>query len=177
MHFFITVLTLAVVAPAFAFPSNRTVRDDLTCVHCGTTSDATLSDCQTLVQPDVWNAAWAGGSDTCQLVGRAVSSSTTDIASQSWSSPTPGWINIEAYNVACHGNCCAYYSPYPGRSATLDQEITRQRAASLLGCGDTDVNKINGLEIAEADRSGVCLSNGNGCGDCFDDNDFESSCA
>jgi hypothetical protein len=110
---------------------------------------ATLSDCQALVQPDVWNAAWAGGSNTCQLVGRAVSSPTTDIASHSWSSPTPGWYNIEAYNVACHGNCalnvveteqavmnlpftdCAYYSPYPGRSATLDQEITRQRGKFL----------------------------------------------
>jgi hypothetical protein len=66
-------------------------------------------------------------------------------------------------------------------------------AASILGCGDTKVNKINGLEITRADKSGVCLSNGKGCGDCFgkldhaldiamliedskDDNDFESTC-
>ncbi|KAJ7829300.1 hypothetical protein B0H14DRAFT_2594186 [Mycena olivaceomarginata] len=139
MLLFAAVLSLVLATPAIAFPSNLTVRDDLTCVHCGTTSDATLSDCQALVQPDTWAAAWAGDSNTCQL--------------------------------------CVTYSPYPGRSATLDQEITRQRAASLLGCGATDVNKINGLEIAEADRSGVCLSNGDGCGDCFDDNDFEASCA
>ncbi|KAJ7309307.1 hypothetical protein DFH08DRAFT_974785 [Mycena albidolilacea] len=160
MLFFAAALSLVLATPAIAFPSNLTARDDLTCVHCGTTSDATLSDCQALVQPDTWAAAWAGDSNTCH-----------------WSSATPGWYNNKAYNVACHGNCCAYYSPYPGRSATLDQEITRQRAASLLGCGATDVNKINGLEIAEADRSGVCLSNGDGCGDCFDDNDFEASCA
>jgi hypothetical protein len=66
-------------------------------------------------------------------------------------------------------------------------------AASILGCGDTKVNKINGLEITRADKSGVCLSNGNGCGDCFgkldhaldiamlteaskDDSDFASTC-
>ncbi|KAJ7327893.1 hypothetical protein DFH08DRAFT_1084587 [Mycena albidolilacea] len=43
---------------------------------------------------------------------------------------------------------------------------------NLLGCGAPDVNKINGIEIAKADRSGLCLSNGDGCGDCFDNNDF-----
>ncbi|KAJ6567932.1 hypothetical protein DFH09DRAFT_437531 [Mycena vulgaris] len=144
---------------AMAFPSNITARQDQTCVHCGTTSDATLSDCQALVQPDTWNSAWAAGSNVCH-----------------WSSARPGWYNVEAYNVACHGNCCAYYGPYPGRSATFDQELIRQRAASLLGCGDASVNKINGLEITRADASGVCLSNGDGCGDCFDDNDFASTC-
>lgn len=29
------------------------------------------------------------------------------------------------------------------------------------------MNKINGLEKTMADKSGVCLSNGDGCGDCF----------
>ncbi|KAJ7327880.1 hypothetical protein DFH08DRAFT_967672 [Mycena albidolilacea] len=160
MYFTAAIFSLALAIPAIAFPSNLTARDDLTCVHCGTTSDATLSDCQALVQPDVWNGAWAGGSNKCH-----------------WSNARPGWQNNEAFNVACHGNCCAYYSAYPGRPSTLDSEITRQRAASLLGCGATNVNKINGLEIAKADKSGVCLSNGDGCGDCFDDNDFASSCA
>ncbi|KAJ7809674.1 hypothetical protein B0H13DRAFT_2385098 [Mycena leptocephala] len=148
-----------VASPAIARPSNMTSRQANTCVHCGTTSDATLSDCQALVQPDTWNSVWAAGSNVCH-----------------WSSAKPGWYNNKAYNLACHGNCCAYYSPYPARDPNFDQELLRQRAQSLLGCGDTAVDKINGLEITTADRSGVCLSNGNGCGDCFDDGDFASTC-
>lgn len=36
-------------------------------VHCGTTQDATLSDCETLLYNDgVWNAAWAGNTNVCQ---------------------------------------------------------------------------------------------------------------
>ncbi|KAJ6565846.1 hypothetical protein DFH09DRAFT_462435 [Mycena vulgaris] len=160
MHSLAILLALSISASrALAFPSNMTARQDQTCVHCGTTSDATLSDCQALVQPDTWNAAWAAGSNVCH-----------------WSSATPGWYNQKAYNLACHGNCCAYYSAYPGRDATFDQELMRQRAQSLLGCGDQAANKINGLEITRADRSGVCLSNGKGCGDCFDDSDFASTC-
>ncbi|KAJ6565676.1 hypothetical protein B0H10DRAFT_2112658 [Mycena sp. CBHHK59/15] len=159
MHTFAILIAIVAASPAIAFPSNMTARQDQTCVHCGTTSDATLSDCQALVQPDTWNSAWAAGSNVCH-----------------WSSATPGWYNNKAYNVACHGNCCAYYSPYPNTDPTFDQEITRQRAQSLLGCGDAKVNKINGLEITRADKSGVCLSNGNGCGDCFDDSDFASTC-
>lgn len=41
-------------------------RDAGQTVHCGTTSDATLSDCQALVDLDTWNAAYAGTSNTCQ---------------------------------------------------------------------------------------------------------------
>jgi isochorismate hydrolase len=38
-------------------------------VHCGTTSDATLSDCQALLNDDTtWDAAWAGSSNVCQFV-------------------------------------------------------------------------------------------------------------
>jgi hypothetical protein len=63
---------------------------------------------------------------------------------------------------------CAYYAPGFRTQANFDEELTRQRAAGLLGCGDKDTNTINGLEVAQADGSGVCLSDGNGCGDCFD---------
>ncbi|KAJ7912194.1 hypothetical protein B0H13DRAFT_1613837 [Mycena leptocephala] len=148
MQYLASLLAIAFASTAMALPSNVTARDpDQTCVHCGTTSDATLSDCQTLVQPDTWNKVWAAGSNVCH-----------------WSSATPGWYNNKAYNVACNGNCCAYYSPYPNTDPVFDQDLIRTRAASILGCGDTKVNKINGLEITRADKSGVCLSNGNGCG-------------
>jgi hypothetical protein len=90
MLFFAAALSLVLATPAITFPSNLTARDDLTCVHCGTTSDgtfflsdwtqrrltrnrpATLSDCQALVQPDTWAAAWAGDSNTCQFVCGAI---------------------------------------------------------------------------------------------------------
>jgi hypothetical protein len=41
MLFFAVALSLVLANPAIAFPSNLTSRDDLTCVHCGTTSDGT----------------------------------------------------------------------------------------------------------------------------------------
>ncbi|CAL1706547.1 unnamed protein product [Somion occarium] len=119
-------------------------------VHCGTTEDATLSDCQALVDPGTWNGAWAGTSNVCH-----------------YTNPISLEIDAVAHNVACHGNCCVYVA----RSDNPDKEQTRTEAQGLLGCGDTGANKINGLDFF-ADRHGVCLSNGNGCGDCFDDSDF-----
>ncbi|KAJ6469665.1 hypothetical protein DFH09DRAFT_1111136 [Mycena vulgaris] len=153
MHSLAILLALSISASrALVFPSNMTARQHQTCIHCGTTSDATLSDCQVLVQPDTWNAAWAAGSNVCQSVVYVFFPRRTDAASVGRARPPVG---------------CAYYSVYPGRDATFDQELMRQRAQSLLGCGDQAANKINGLEITRADRSGVCLSNGKGCGDCF----------
>jgi len=60
---------------------------------------------------------------------------------------------------------CAYYAS--GQSDEIGGELPdstslRDRAASLLGCGDTDNNKINGLTVLTTDGSGVCLSDGNG---------------
>ena len=77
-------------------------------------------------------------------------------------------INQKAYNVACHGNCCAYYANGFRTQPNFDSDSIRSRAASLLGCGDSDKNSINGLQVTPVDGSGVCLSDGNGCGDCFD---------
>jgi len=57
---------------------------------------------------------------------------------------------------------CAYYASGQNDAGTIDSGTLRNRAASLLGCGDTAANKINGLEVAIADGSGVCLSNGDG---------------
>ncbi|CAL1699320.1 unnamed protein product [Somion occarium] len=122
-------------------------------VHCGTTSDATLSDCQALVDSGTWNGEWAGKGNVCH-----------------YSNPWNGDINAVAYNVACHGNCCVYVA----RSGNPDKEQTRKEAQGLLGCGDTGSNKINGLDYFP-DGHGVCLGGRDACGDCFDDQDFDNS--
>jgi hypothetical protein len=38
----------------------------LSLVNKGTTDDATLSDCQTLVESGTWNSVWAAGTNVCQ---------------------------------------------------------------------------------------------------------------
>ncbi|KAJ6565845.1 hypothetical protein DFH09DRAFT_1314630 [Mycena vulgaris] len=112
-------------------------------VHCGTTSDATFSDCQALTDP---------------------ATNPDDL----FAAPAV------AYNTACHGNCCVYFASKTGGKP--DKEKTRQDALSLLGCADQSKNKINGLLFTEQ-AYGVCISNGKGCGDCFDDKDFSGGCA
>jgi hypothetical protein len=73
-----------------------------------------------------------------------------------------------------------------------DKEQTRQDAMGLFGCADTAKNKINAM-VFKDDGYGVCLSNGNGCSDCFgesgcginqtrvdfctDDKDFSGHCS
>jgi hypothetical protein len=47
-----------------------------------------------------------------------------------------------------------------------DEEQTRQDAMGLFGCADMAVNKINAMVFKEQ-AYGVCISDGNGCGDCF----------
>lgn len=62
---------------------------------------------------------------------------------------------------------CAYFTRKNQDTGAGDKEGTRNRVASLMGCGNPAVNKINAMEQAD-DLSATCLSNGNGCGDCFD---------
>ncbi|KAK7448066.1 hypothetical protein VKT23_013822 [Stygiomarasmius scandens] len=100
-------------------------------VHCGTTDDATFSDCQALVNPDTWNAAFTTG-NICH-----------------WGLGNP------ANNVACHGNCCVYVA----RLDNLNSEQIRNEAAGLFGCADTGANKINGMQEFQ-DTHGTCISNG-----------------
>ncbi|GJE91139.1 hypothetical protein PsYK624_072880 [Phanerochaete sordida] len=158
MYFSTLLSALALTAAASAAAGMRiSSRDDTDPkVFCGTTDDATLSDCKTLVEPDTWSAAWAAGSNVCHYTNGLQ-------------------FNQEAYNVACHGNCCAYYANGFRTQPNFDSDSIRSRAASLLGCGDTDKDSINGLQVTPVDGSGVCLSDGNGCGDCFDDSDFASA--
>ncbi|KAJ7880078.1 hypothetical protein B0H13DRAFT_1886777 [Mycena leptocephala] len=126
--------------------------------HCGTTEDATYSDCQALVDPATWSSAWAGSSNVCHY------SNPDDI----FGAPAT------AYNTACHGNCCVYFASKTG--GMPDEEQTRQDAMGLFGCADMAVNKINAMVFKEQ-AYGVCISDGNGCGDCFDDKDFSGGCA
>ncbi|KAJ6538161.1 hypothetical protein DFH09DRAFT_1399900 [Mycena vulgaris] len=81
----------------------------------------------------------------------------------------------EAYNTACHGNCCVYFASKVA-GGKPDKEQTRQDAMSLFGCVDMSSNKVNVLLFTEQ-AYGVCISNENGCGDCFDDKDFSGGCA
>ncbi|KAJ8496320.1 hypothetical protein ONZ45_g12517 [Pleurotus djamor] len=122
-------------------------------VHCGTTGDATLSDCQALINDEgAWNAAFNTG-NTCTYTNPFIV-------------PLPQ----TAFNVACQGNCCVYVAGVSGGDVIL-RDTTRNEAAGLLGCGDTSQDKINGMQKFD-DGHGICLSNGGGCGDCFDDIDF-----
>ncbi|CAA7259340.1 unnamed protein product [Cyclocybe aegerita] len=157
MQILTTIVALA-VGIAGTFPSafakpQLSKRDE---VHCGTTDDATLSDCRALIDNrDNWNAAFAGNDNLCH-----------------YTNPQDLKFNYPAYNTACRGECCVYYASGDSDEGPVpNAETIRSRAAGLLGCGDTGSNKVNALGVA-GDGSGVCISNGDGCGDCFDDSDF-----
>lgn len=110
---------------------------------------ATFSDCQALIDPATWDSAWAADTNVCHY------KNPDDL----FSAPAV------AYNTACHGNCCVYYASKVA-GGKPDKGKTLQDAASLMGCADTAKNKINGMLYTEQ-AYGVCISNGNGCGDCF----------
>ena len=69
MFFSFATFALAALATANAAAVNSTLLSRGIGVHCGTTDDATLSDCQQLLNDDAtWNAAWAGQRNVCQYV-------------------------------------------------------------------------------------------------------------
>ncbi|PWN88748.1 hypothetical protein FA10DRAFT_172357 [Acaromyces ingoldii] len=147
-------VALGLAAFASAGPLRR--RD----VHCGTTNDATLSDCQALTSDKaIWDAAWAGNTNVCHFTN-----------------PLANLYNHDAYNVACHGDCCVYAAgdnafEDPQGGFTLDRDRFYEEAGGLLGCADASKNKVNGLQNF-SDGHHICISNGDGCGDCFDDADY-----
>jgi hypothetical protein len=98
------------------------------------------------VDPGTWNSVWAADTNVCH-----------------YRNPDAG-DSAPAYNTACHGNCCVYFASKTGRKP--DREQTRRDAIGLFGCADVSVNKINAMVFTEQ-AYGVCISNGNGCGDCF----------
>lgn len=57
-----------------------------------------------------------------------------------------------------------YYASHVGNKP--DKETVRNDAAGLFGCADLSVNKVNAMVFKE-NGDGVCISNGDGCGDCF----------
>ncbi|KAL0580887.1 hypothetical protein V5O48_001080 [Marasmius crinis-equi] len=128
-------------------------------VHCGTTADATLSDCQQLTSDKgLWDSVF----------------NTNNICH--FTNPTYQLINHDAFNVACHGNCCVYAAgdnafESPTGGFVPDRDRTFEEAGGLLGCGDPGSNKINVMQ-SFSDGHAVCLSDGSGCGDCFDDADY-----
>ncbi|KAJ7261644.1 hypothetical protein C8J57DRAFT_1071947, partial [Mycena rebaudengoi] len=63
-------------------------------VHCGSTSDATFSDCQALIDPTTWDSAWVTDTNVCHY------SNADDL----FSAPAV------AYNTACYGHCCVYFA-------------------------------------------------------------------
>ncbi|THU75611.1 hypothetical protein K435DRAFT_706803, partial [Dendrothele bispora CBS 962.96] len=119
-------------------------------VHCGTTSDANLDDCKFLLDPANWGSAFAGGSNVCH-----------------YTNPITREIDEPAYNVACHNDCCVYVARMPADTIQDSSELIRKEASGLLGCADTSKNKVNVMEQLD-NKVGVCISDGKGCGDCFD---------
>ncbi|WVR03729.1 hypothetical protein IAU60_000724 [Kwoniella sp. DSM 27419] len=147
--FFLAALTLAGLISASPLVAEK--RDS---VKCGTTKDATFSDCQALTQdPNLWNSVWAGGSNKCGVINWSIG-------------PTP----FSAWNVACHENCCVYMTDMNGQTNDPTQYDTqdaiRNNAASLLGCADTAADKVNAVGIFYHTYL-LCLSNGDGCGDVY----------
>ncbi|CAD6888728.1 unnamed protein product [Tilletia controversa] len=114
---------------------------------CGTAGDATLSDCQALV--DNW-PNFGNYERTCTFS-----------------------VSQTAYNPACFGNCCVYVTTNQARWDDPDAEIgdIRKAAQAILGCGSAEKNSVNGVIDVEQDgvQGRVCLSDGAGCGDCFSD--------
>ncbi|KAJ8496319.1 hypothetical protein ONZ45_g12516 [Pleurotus djamor] len=147
------ITILAATTFALANPFER--RD----VHCGTTSDATLSDCQALTSDKaLWDSVF-NTNNVCHFTN-----------------PTYQLFNHEAFNVACHGNCCVYVAgdnafEDPQGGFVIDGDRIFQEAAGLMGCGDPNGNTINAMQ-SFSDSHATCVSDGNGCGDCFDDADY-----
>ncbi|KAJ7323553.1 hypothetical protein DFH08DRAFT_1029127 [Mycena albidolilacea] len=104
-------------------------------------------------------------------------------------SPSPS-LSESKPSAACHGNCCVYFAPKTDHKP--DREQTRRNAMELFGCADMSVNKFTAMVFTEQ-AYGLCISNGNGCGDCFgysflgrlvkmgdvltDDRDFSGRCS
>jgi hypothetical protein len=71
-----------------------------------------------------------------------------------------------AWNVACSGNCCVYVAGY-GSGSEIDKSKIKGQAQGLMGCADKSSGRINAMQQFD-DFTGVCISDRNGCGDCFD---------
>ncbi|KAJ7268477.1 hypothetical protein C8J57DRAFT_1509661 [Mycena rebaudengoi] len=112
--------------------------------HCGTTSDAGLGDCKTML--DQWDSLFELQS-TCTFT-------------------SPEGCGVEtANNVACFGTCCAYMK---NNGEPIDKERIKSMATNVLDCADTSKGLVNGVR-QDDDHVAVCLGGRDACGDCFDD--------
>ncbi|KAK7037485.1 hypothetical protein VNI00_010977 [Paramarasmius palmivorus] len=130
--FFATVVAAVSASPAYAALMPR--QNSPT---CGTTGDATLVDCQDLV-----NSQWANLNydRTC-----------------TWGAGNT------AYNPICHpGNCCVYVTV-----DTLSQDDVQNAARTIVsGCASESTDTVNGVINVNADAR-VCIGNGDACSDCL----------
>ncbi|KIY63015.1 hypothetical protein CYLTODRAFT_382885 [Cylindrobasidium torrendii FP15055 ss-10] len=109
-------------------------------ISCGTTQDANLSACQSLL--DNWQQDLR---DTLHCTYHATGS---------------------AWNVASVEGCSVYITNINAESSAVKEAVQ-----ALMGCAAVDKGKVNGLTTL-SDGSGVCIGGNDGCGDCFDDGDF-----
>jgi len=140
--FFKTIALLSLLAPFVTVMA----ADDQLQPTCGVAGDATLSDCQTLV-----NSGWSNFdySRTCHFRNSA------------------GLPSGQAWNPICSpGNCCIYVANDGYKS---NPDALKAAVQKILGCQDAAKNKVNGaMPAAVGQAFSVCVSDGKGCGDCFD---------
>ncbi|KAJ7268476.1 hypothetical protein C8J57DRAFT_1325235 [Mycena rebaudengoi] len=151
----IFISALIASASAAARPWNGTQPRDIG-VHCGTTQDASLSDCNNLINN--WDSLYNADSGSCHFV---VAGNVFDFG--------------KALTVACSGTCCVYVTGFCDPSDLPDKEQIKSEAQGLLGCADKGKGLINGMHQFESDRHATCVGGRNGCGDCFDDSDYDYS--
>ncbi|KAJ7483551.1 hypothetical protein FB451DRAFT_1129460 [Mycena latifolia] len=129
-----------------AFLATVMAADDQLQPTCGVAGDAVLSDCQTLV-----NSQWTNFdySRTCHFRDGS------------------GLPTGQAWNPICSpGNCCIYVA---NKGYQDNPNALKAAVQKILGCQDAAVNKVNGAMPAAVGQSfSVCVSDGKGCGDCFD---------
>ncbi|PWN86914.1 hypothetical protein FA10DRAFT_224303, partial [Acaromyces ingoldii] len=115
---------------------------------CGTTGDATLSDCRALL--DQW-PAFGNFDATCTYS-----------------------VTQTAYNPACLGNCCVYTTQnqmrWNNRDDPNDGADVKSAVQALLGCASEEKNSVNGVVTLDEDKGErVCIGDRAACGDCFSD--------
>ncbi|TFK49817.1 hypothetical protein OE88DRAFT_387898 [Heliocybe sulcata] len=133
--------TAVFLLAAMSFSAASPVLEARADVHCGTTQDASLTACQSLL--DNWTGNLVKDNDC-----------TYGATGSAWNvDSVPG---------------CSLYMTDPEKEPNAVKEALQ----SLLNCADKSKGTVNGLTTL-ADGTGVCIGGNSGCGDCFDDADFD----
>jgi hypothetical protein len=112
---------------------------------CGTTDDADLGACQSIL--DNWPGELRE-SLKCHFGGFWRGTNT-------------------AYNVASVEGCSVYVV-----GTGKESQAVKEAVQNLMGCADESKGKVNGVTTL-ADGTFVCVGGNDGCGDCFDDSDID----